>query len=186
MKRLACLFAVVALLAGCGVQKGELDRAMKTRARLLAASGCCFDGVVCADFGENTYTFEVNYRADGQGNMTFRVDAPETISGIAGQLSAEKGQLTFEDQLLAFPMLADGQVTPVSAGWLLIHTLRGGYVQACGMDGDRLRISMKDSYQENALQLEIWLGADDLPVYGEILYKDRRFLSIKVNNFRFL
>ncbi|MBQ7415531.1 MAG: hypothetical protein IJW14_00660 [Oscillospiraceae bacterium] len=184
MRRIVSIFALVVLLAGCGVNNSELDRAMVLRSKLLAASSCSFQAVVTADFSDKTYTFTVACQADAQGNVTFAVEEPQTIAGITGSISAEGGKLTFDDKALAFELLADGQVTPVSAGWLLVRALRGGYVKACGADGDRIRLSIDDSYEENALHLEIWLGEGDLPVYAEILYKDRRFLSMEVKDFR--
>ena len=51
------------------------------------------------------------------------------------------------------------------------------------MDGGRLRLTIDDSYEDDALHLDIWLGEDDCPEDAEILYKERRILSIKVTNF---
>lgn len=186
MKRIIFALALIVLLTGCGVNNAELDRAMALRTKLLASSGCSFDAVITADYGDKVYTFSVACQADGQGKTTFTVKEPETIAGITGSISGEGGKLTFDDQALAFELLADGQVTPVSAGWLLINTLRSGYVKSCGLDGDRVRLAVDDSYQENALHLDIWLGEGDLPVYAEIVYDDRRILSLEVANFQFL
>ena len=87
---------------------------------------------------------------------------------------------------LAFELLADGQVTPVSAGYLFVKTLRSGYVRGCGTDGDEMKLLIDDSYQEDALHLDIRLKQDHMPVSAEILYKDRRFLSMDIKNFRLL
>ena len=186
MKRIALILSLLVILTGCGVNNAELDRAMELRARLLSAKGCSFDALITADFGDKTYTFSVACQADGQENVTFSVKEPETIAGITGTISGEGGKLIFDDTALTFELLTDGQVTPVSAGWLLIKTLAGGYVKSCGMDLDRIRLAVDDSYQNDALHLDIWLGDGDLPVYAEILYKDRRILSLDVTNFRIL
>lgn len=186
MKRIVFALALIMLLTGCGVNNGELERAMELRAKLLASNGCSFDTVITADFGDNTYTFSVSCVSDAQGNVTFTVKEPETIAGIAGSISGEGGKLTFDDTALSFELLADGQVTPVSAGWLLVKTLRGGYVKSCGMDGEQIRLSIDDSYETGALHLDIWLGEGDLPVCAEILYNDRRILSLEVANFQIL
>ena len=186
MKRIVSILMLAIMLAGCGVNNDKLDKAMELRAKLLGSNGCSFQAVVTADYSDKTYTFSVDYEADGKGNTTFKVQQPESIAGITGSISAEGGKLTFDNKALAFKLLADGQVTPVSAGWLLVKTLRGGYVKACGMDGDRVQVSIDDSYQENALHLDIWLGEGDLPVYAEILYKNRRFLSMEIKSFQIL
>ena len=186
MKRLASILVVFLLLTGCGVNNAELDCAMALRAKMLASSGCSFDAKITADYGDNVYTFTVGIVADGKGDVTFTVKEPETISGITGSISGEGGKLTFDEQVLAFDLLADVQVTPVSAPWLLVRSLRSGYVRSCGKDGERIRLAVDDSFREDALHLDIWLGDADLPVYAEILYDDRRILSLDVTNFQFL
>lgn len=185
MKRLVSMLVLVILLAGCGGTNEELDRAMALRAKLLASAGCSFDAVITADYGDKLHDFAVSCISDGQGNVTFTVKEPETIAGITGKLSGDGGKLTFDDTALAFPLLADGQVTPVSAPWLFLKTLRGGYVRSCGMDGDQLRFSVDDSYEEDALHLDIWLGEGDVPNRCEIVFDDRRILSLQVSNFTF-
>jgi hypothetical protein len=186
MRRIVSVLTLFVILCGCGIHHDELERGMALRAKLLEADGCSFDAVITADFGDKTYTFSVNWVMDAQGNGTFKVTEPETIAGITGTVSQEGGKLTFDDTALAFELLADGQVTPVTAGWLLVKTLRSGYVKSCGMDGERTLLSIDDSYQGDSLHVDIWLGEEDIPVYAEILYKDRRILSLDVSNFQLL
>ena len=186
MKKLVSLLVLLMMLVGCGGENLELDRAMAFRAKLLASSGCEFDAVITADYGDKLHGFTVSCTSDEKGDVIFTVKAPETIAGITGKLSGEGGKLTFDDTALAFELLADGQVTPVSAPWLLIKTLRGGYVKACGVDGQQLRLSIDDSYEEDALHLDIWFGEGDVPVRCEIVYDDRRILSLQVSNFTFM
>lgn len=186
MKRLAAVMVLLVTLSGCAETGEGLDRAMGLRAKLLGGGGCRFDAVVTADYGDETCEFSVSCQGDTQGNLTFTVKEPETIAGITGSISTEGGKLTFDDKALAFELLADGQVTPVSAPWILCKTLQGGNVRSCGSDGDLLRLSIDDSYEDDALRLDIWLNGEDLPVRGEILYRDRRILSLEVTNFEIL
>ena len=180
------LVLVALLLTGCGVHNCELDQVMELRAQLLSGQGCSFEAVVTAEYSDKTYAFTVDYQSDSQGNVTFTVKKPETIEGITGSITAEGGKLTFDDKALAFELLADGQVTPVSAGYLLVKTLRSGYVRGCGRDGDEIQVLIDDSYQEDALHLDIRMNRENEPVSAGILYKDRRFLSMEVKNFRLL
>lgn len=159
---------------------------MTFRAKMLAGLGCSFDAVITADYQDVLYTFEVCCRGDEQGNLTFTVVEPETISGITGSINSEGGELTFDNQALAFERLADGQLTPISAPWLLVRTLRGGYVSSCTTEDQRLRVAINDSYEEDALRLDIWFGAGDVPEYAEILWEDRRIVSLEVKNFEIL
>lgn len=185
MKRSAVLLLILVLLTGCGSQKAELDRAMALRAKLMASQGCAFDAVITADYGTETQTFSVSCEADYQGNMTFTVTAPETIAGISGTVAADGGALTFDDKVLSFELLAQGQVTPVSGPWLLVRTLLGGNVTACTEEDGMVRVSIDDGYQEDALHLEVWLEAEQ-PKFAEVVWKDRRILTLEIENFRIL
>ena len=158
MKRIAVVLCFVLLLTGCSGTEDHMDRAMAFRAKLLAAAGCSFDAVITADYGDVTYTFTMKCSTDQQGNLRFSVAEPQTISGISGIVSATGGK----------------------------KTLRSGYLSSCGREGGNLRLSIDDSYEEDAMHLDIWLGEGDLPARGEILWQGRRVLSIEVENFTFL
>ena len=186
MKKVGVLLLLCLMLAGCGGENQELERVMTFRAQLLAGMGCSFEAVITADYQDSIYTFGVSCRSDENGGLTFTVTQPDTISGISGRLDAQGGKLTFDQEVLAFEMLADGQVTPVSAPWLLVKTLRGGYVTSCGTEGDLLRASIDDSYQEDALRLDVWFDSEDKPIQVDILYADRRILSMEVKSFEIL
>ena len=185
MKRIIAAVCLLILLAGCSGKHEEMDRAMALRSKLLA-QGAVFDAEITADYGEELYTFSMACQVDTHGKLTFSVTAPESICGIGGEISASGGALTFDGEALSFPLLADGQITPVAAPWVLMHTLRSGYLTSCGLEGDTLRIAIDDSYEEDALHLDIWLNGDDVPARGEILWQGRRILSVVVKNFRFV
>ena len=185
MKRILSLLVCLVLLAGCGSGKDGMDRAMALRSRLLG-SGASFDAGITADYGDRTYTFGMACTLDSRGNLEFTVTQPELIAGITGALSADGGKLTFDGKALAFNLLADGQVSPISGPWILMHTLRSGYLTSCGWEEGRLRLAIDDSYEEDALHLDIWLDETDCPVRGEILWQGRRILSVAVENFQFL
>lgn len=186
MKRLLAIMLCVMLLSGCSLGQSEIDRAMGIRQKLLGSNGCSFDAVITADYGDEVHTFSMNCQTDGNGGVSFTVTAPETISGITGSIDHEGGKLAFDDTVLAFELLADGQVTPVSAPWLFIRTLRSGYLSACGVSGDGLHIQIDDSYADDALRLDIWTDANELPLRCEIVWQGRRILSLDVRNFVYL
>lgn len=162
-----------------------MDRCLAFRERLLV-TGCTFQGTVTADFGDSIYTFTLDCTADSQGTLTFTVVEPEEISGISGTVRAGKGKLEYADAVLAFPLLADGEISPVSVPWLLISTLRSGYMTSCGKEGDFLVLTVNDSFAEDALELDVWLNKEDMPIKAEILWKGRRTVSIAVEGFRFV
>lgn len=186
MKRLCSLALVFVLfLTGCGAGASELDEAMALREKLLKASGCSFDASVTADYGDKLFSFRLRCQGDSTGNLTFSVLEPESIAGISGTVSSDGGALTFDGTALSFPMMADGQVTPVTAPWLLLKTLRGGYLTSAGREENRLRMAIDDSYRDDALHLDIW-AEEGNPVRGEILYDGRKILSVDVADFQFL
>lgn len=183
MKRVLAVVLLAVILTGCGGVDTEMDRAMTLRQQLLNAAECSFQTVVTADYGEQVYTFSMDCTAGSDGAVRFTVTDPESIAGITGELSGEGGKLTFDDTAVAFDMLADGQISPVSAPWVLVKTLRGGYLAACAREGELLRLSIDDSYEADALRLDIWLDSEDHPVNAEILFDGRRILSMTVENF---
>lgn len=185
MKRIVGILCLLVLLAGCTGKEAELDRAMSLRAKLFA-QGVTFDADITADYGDKTYTFSMNCQSDTQGNLTFAVTSPTTITGVTGTVSATGGKLTFDEQALAFDMMADDQLSPVSGPWILMQTLRSGYLTSCTLENELLRVAIDDSYADDALHLDIWLNESDLPVRGEILWEGRRLLSITVKNFTFV
>lgn len=170
----------------CGCDNRELDKILSVREQLQQKDGCTFLAAITADYGDEIYSFLMNCQTDQQGNLSFAVEKPETIAGITGTISDTGGKLTFDDNALAFELLADGQISPVSAPWILIRTLRSGYIRSCGQTENGIVAIIDDSYEEEALQLEIWLDEDNLPVCGEILWAGRRILSIEIDAFTYL
>lgn len=183
MKRIGVILIAVVLLCGCTGKSDELDRVMGLRAKLLGCMEVRFNAAITADYGDEIHTFAMSCTGDNQGNLHFTVTQPETIAGIAGRIGEDAGTLTFDDVALEFPLMADEQVTPVSGPWILLRTLLGGYLTACGTEDDNLRVSIDDSYEDDALNLEIWLDGEDRPIQAEILYDGRRIVTMEIENF---
>ena len=183
MKKLAALMIVLVILTGCTGKRNEMDRAMNLRAALLGSGGCSFTAQITADYGDELHEFTLYCEGMNNGDLGFRVEQPETISGITGRFKGKEGALTFDDVVLTLPLLADEQVTPVSGPWIFLKTLLGGYLTACNQEEDYLHLTIDDSYEEDALQLEIWLNEEDIPVQAEILYDGRRILTMQIENF---
>lgn len=183
MRRMVCVLLCLVLLTGCSGKRDELDRFMELRGTLLGNSGCSFDVVITADYGDKTQEFRLSCQGSSGGELTFTVAEPETIAGISGKIGETGGELTFADTALSFPLLADGELSPISAPWILLRTLRSGCVTACTTEGDLLRVSADDSYENDALHLDIWLRSDDTPVRAEITWKNMRILTLEIENF---
>ena len=181
MKRFGAVILLVLFLSGCSGASEEMNRSLMLREKLQKGS-CAFTAKVTADYGDKLHTFTLNCAGDAQGDLAFTVEAPESIAGITGRITGTGGALTFEDTALYFELLADGQLSPVSAPWVLMKALRGGYLTSAGMENDQLRVSVNDSYEEDALNLDVWLDSADIPQRADICYAGKRILSLKLEN----
>ena len=181
MKKILCILLVIVILSGCGSADGGMEQVLQLRSKLSA--GCSFDANITADFGNKTYSFSLSCNCDGEGNLEFTVRSPESISGISGTVAAGEGNLTFSDVALSFELLADGQLSPVSGPWVMIKALLGGYITSVGADGEYCRATIQDSYEESALTVDIWLDEKSVPAQADILWENRRILTIAVEDF---
>ena len=184
MKKLGAVLLLLCLLTGCSSGGKEMNRAVDLRSRLLSGEGCSFDTEVTADYGDSIHRFSLHCTADSLGNLTFEITKPQTIAGIRGEVSEAGGRLTFDQQALQFDLLTDQQLSPVSAPWIFLKTLRGGYLTSAGMEGELLRVSARDSYREDALFLDLWLDENNSPQRAEILWKGRRILTLAITGFQ--
>lgn len=186
MKKAGLLVILLCLLTGCSKENTELERGLALRTKILQAQSCSFDVDIVADYGDKLHNFSVSCQGNKDGDMRFSVTAPETISGITGTVTEAGGKLTFDSSVLQFDTMADDQISPVTAPWVLLKTLRSGRITSAGMEDMAIRLSIDDSFQENALHLDIWLDENELPKRAEILYAGRRILSMDVKNFKIL
>lgn len=182
MKLLALLMAMVLGLSGCADGDPEVQQGMQLRAKLLKAERVSFDAEITADYGEKIQAFSVSCRSDKEGNVFFSVTAPETIADITGRIDEDGGALTFDDKALYFELLTDDQLSPVSAPWILMKTLRSGCLTSACREEDGLRLTIDDSYEDDALTVDIWLDQQNLPHRADILYDGRRILTLNVKN----
>ena len=183
MKRLLAVVGLMVFLMGCGAENSSTDGAVSLRNSILRCNQCSFNAQVTADYGDSLYTFDMVCKYDAEGDMSVTVTAPETISGVTARISKGTGQLTFDDKALTFALLADGVITPISAPWLFMEALTGGYISACGKDGDKLRIQIDDTFAEAQFHVDIWTMVDGTPARGEIVWQGRRIVSIEIKDF---
>lgn len=177
------LVFILFLLAGCSGGENGMERGMELRSRLLQAQNCTFAVDIIADYGDKLHTFSMDCSMDPKGDVSFTVTKPDTLSGISGKLSGKGGKLTFDDTALYFELLTDDQISPIAAPWILIKTLRSGYIAAVSQENNQIMLSIDDSFEEDALRLDIWLDPELMPERAEILYDGKRILSVAVENF---
>ena len=163
-----------------------MDQVMLFRQALNDGASCQFEGYITADYGDRLYTFTLDCQVDALGNVTFSVRSPQSICGITGKIGEEKGILTFDEQVLAFPLLADGYISPVSGPWLMVRALKAGYIRGCSQEEQKIRVTIDDSYEEDTIQVDVWLDEQNCPMQADFLWKGRRIITMEVKNFRYL
>ena len=85
--------------------------------------------------------------------------------------------------VLEFPGLADGQLPPVSGPWVLLNTLRSGYITSCAQGEGYLQITLEDRFRDEDLTMDIWLDGENCPIRGEIGWDGRRVLTMEITDF---
>ena len=178
MKVLLSSVMVLLFLSGCGSKNAGLEGALAFRDRLLDAPGCSFTARITADYGTELHSFGMETASDADGNIAFTVTEPEPISGITGTITRSGGALTFDDTILAFPLLAEGRLAPVAAPWVFLQALRSGYISCVGREGTQWRLTVLDSYEEDALELDVWFDEEWIPLHCEILFRGEKILTL--------
>ena len=181
MKRLASILLILAILTGCSSGRQTMERVLALRSA-LNVHGCRFVADITADYGDSLYTFSLDCSFDPQGKLTFSVLAPESISGISGTVSAGGGELHFDDTVLAFPLLAEGRLSPLSGPWVLMKALCSGNILAAGQEGELVHLTIDDSYADKALTVDLWLR-DSAVCEAEIAWEGLRCLTMTVEEF---
>lgn len=159
---------------------------MDLRKSLIESNGCSFQAEIIADYSDVVYTFQLDCFVDQNGMLQFSVNEPSSIAGISGCISGDLATLTFDDKVLAFPSLADGEITPVLAPWIFVKSLQSGYLAGCSEYDSGLQIFIDDCYDASPLRLEIFTDSNLNPSKTEIVWQNRRILSINIRNFTIL
>ena len=174
---------MLSFLSGCSSTESELDTGMQLRSKILQTPQCSFSAEIAAEYGDRIFLFATACETDPNGNIVFTITAPDTISGISGKLTGESGNLIFTDMALAFPLLAEDLPSPISAPWLFLNALRSGFIVSACTEEDRIRLSVDDTFEDNALRVDIWLGSDQLPQDVDILWDGNRILTMRITEF---
>ena len=186
MRRVAVLFVVMLLLVGCTSERSGMEQAILLREKILSAESCSFQAVITADYGESIYTFTMDCVSDRNGDLRFCVIEPDSIEGICGNIAATGGKLTFDDQLLSFFLLADGEISPISGPWHVMKALRGGYLRNYAVEDTNIRLTIDDSFEADSLQTDIWLNENGFPIHADLIWQGRRIIAVSIENFQIL
>ena len=179
MKRFLPLLLVFFL--GCSARDRDMEEALALRSRCLAGA-VSFEAQIRADYITNIEAFSLDCAFDEKGEMTFCVTEPDEISGIRGTVAGTEGTVDFDELVLGYPLMADGRLSPLAAPWVMVRALREGCILAVGREGERLCLTIDDSYADNALTVEIWLEEGAVE-QAEIAWEGRRCVTMTVEDF---
>ena len=183
MKRIIPIIMVALLLVGCSNSSSSVDRFLLLREKSRNSSQCLFDAAVTIDYGDSAYSFSASCKTDTNNNMLISIVEPEAISGIQAEISGDAGKITFDDQILAFEMIANEQIAPICLPWLMMKALYGGYISSSGVSDELTFARIDDTYNQTEFSVEIWLNNAGQLSDAEILWDGRRIASIKIDNF---
>ena len=167
---------------GCAGPDPAMEAALVLRTRCLAAETVAFTADIRADYITEFEEFSLACQADREGTVAFRVLEPEEIADIGGTVQGTEGTVAFDDTVLAFPLLADGRLSPVSGPWVLMQAIRSGCIIAAGQEGERVHVTIDDSYADNALTVDIWLEDGEVD-QAEIAWDGLRCMTMTFDDF---
>lgn len=185
MKFLTFALALLVFLCGCAEKDTGISDALYLRQRISQGNGYSYQAVITADYGDCTYEFTMDCEIDKDGTQHFTLIKPETICGITGVISQVGGKLIFDDNVLLFEPMNRGTLIPAVGPWLMFKAVSGGYIRS-GTDSKINQITIDDSFEGELFQLLLTVNEGGDPVFGEIIFDNRRILSIKVNDFKVL
>ncbi len=180
MKRLLSLLLI--FLVGCAGPDPAMEAALDLRTRCLSAEGVTFTADIRADYITQIEEFSLECQGTADGTLSFRVLEPEEIADIRGTVRGAEGTVEFDGTVLAFPLMAEGRLSPLSGPWVVLKAIRSGCILAAGREGELLHLTIDDSYDDNALTVDIWLE-DGRPEEAEIAWEGRRCFSMTFDDF---
>lgn len=178
---MALLLAVT--LTGCGGISREESPAEEFRNR-IRREPAGFSARITADYIASREVFSVDCRWDPAKKLSFSLTEPEELAGIKGSVAAPEETVLFENTVLALPPVAEGRILPAAGPYLLMKALAEGQLISSVQEGELLHLTLRESYEENAPEAEIWLR-EGIPVSAELSRSGKRHLSMELSRFSF-
>ena len=180
MKRILPLFLV--FLLGCSGPDPAMEAALDLRSRCLASPAVRFRAEVRADYITGFEEFTLDCETSPDGTVAFRVASPEEIADICGTVRRDEGTVEFDGAVLAYPLMAQGRLSPLSGPWVVMKAIRSGCIIAAGQEGELTRVTIDDSYADNALTVDVWLEEGQV-IQAEVAWEGLRCLVMTFDDF---
>ena len=180
MKRILPLFLV--FLLGCSGTDPAMEAALDLRSRCLASPAVRFRAEIRADYITGFEEFSLDCETSPDGAVAFRVVSPEEIADICGTVRQDEGTVEFDGAVLAYPLMAQGRLSPLSGPWVVMKAVRSGGIIAAGQEGELTRVTIDDSYADNALTVDVWLEEGQV-IQAEVAWEGLRCLVMTFDDF---
>lgn len=186
MRRLLAVLMMLPLLllAGCGKEEEQTQRALDFRTALLEAGGCAFDADVQISYGDTLAAFSLHCTASLTDGVTMTLTAPETLRGMTARVDAEGAKIVYDGAELGFSTLAGGNLAPMAVPWELTRCWAEGYIAWTGMEGELLRVTYLSGYGDREIQADVWFDGMT-PCRAELAYEGQKLVSAGISNFTF-
>ncbi len=184
MRRILSLILLLALLTGCKGEESLLTQAIAFRGQLISAGGCSFCAEITADYEQEVQTFTLECDANEEGEITFRVLAPDSIADISGHMEGGEGKVTYDGLQLAFPLLVYDRISPVSAPALVVTCWLKEFILSAGSSQENYRVTYEKKIQEKVLLIDTYFEKD-IPISAELCYNGYRIINMKITEFSY-
>ena len=157
------------LLSACSAKR-PAQPPLTFRTALLQSGGCSFTAAITADYGESA--------------ASFTLTEPESIAGIQAQVKDTAASVSYDGMQLGLGSLADGNLAPLAAPYVLGQCWAGEYIDATGTEDGLLRTTYRMGYEEKELVVDTWFSQEPLaPVRAELSFEGRMVLRADISAF---
>ena len=183
-KKLALILLSLSLfLSGCSAGS-PAQPPLTFRTALLQAGGCSFTAAITADYGETTASFTLACTYSPEDGAALTVEEPESIAGIQAKVRDTAAYVSFGETQLGLGSLADGNLAPLAAPYVLGQCWAGEYIDSTGMEDGLLRTTYRMGYEEQELIVDTWFSEEPTaPVRAEISFAGRMVLRAELSDF---
>ena len=163
------------------IQPGLLDRAGEELRAVLPGARTA---AITADYGESAASFTLDCVFSPETGASVTVTEPESIAGIQAQVKDTAASVSYDGMQLGLGSLANGNLAPLAAPYVLGQCWAGEYIDATGTEDGLLRTTYRMGYEEKELVVDTWFSQEPLtPVRAEISFEGRMVLRTDISAF---
>lgn len=160
------------------------SRPLTFRTALLQSGGCSFSAAITADYGESDASFTLDCVFSPETGASVTVTEPESIAGIQAQVKDTAASVSYDGMQLGLGSLANGNLAPLAAPYVLGQCWAGEYIDATGTEDGLLRTTYRMGYEEKELVVDTWFSQEPFtPVRAELSYEGRMVLRADISAF---